>query len=179
MKQERLVDVHSKSFGSSWTTELYRRVMESPGYEAQNEIVVVAPDGGDPVLKLSLPPTPALNQWNGESLEEVRAEAYGVDDSVYATIHMQNGVWQYNAGGVPQDLIDYGVIMAIDVWEQGGDQYFDTYERVCLLGEGRLIYFDATQSPRPQVEITLVDFENGYTCGWIPNAGTLVLIRPK
>ena len=134
----------------------------------------------DPVTgEVIQPSTPALNQWNGEYLEEVRAEAYGVDDSVYATIHMQNGAWQYNAGGVPQTLIDYGVIMAIDVWEQDGDQYFDTYERVCLLGEGRLIYFDATQSPRRQVEITPVDFEDGYTCGWIPNAGTLVLIAPE
>lgn len=125
------------------------------------------------------PSTPSLNQWNGEYPEEIRAEGFGVDDNVYATVHMQNGAWQYNAGGVPEALIDYGVIMAIDVWEQGGDQYFDTYERVCLLGEGRLIYFDATQAPRPQIEITPVDFEGGYTCGWIPNAGTLVLIEPE
>jgi len=131
------------------------------------------------VVPVAIPGTPPLNQWNGEYPEEDRAEAYAVDDNVYATIHMQNGAWQYNAGGIPQDLIDYGVILAIDVWEQGGDQYFDNYERVCLLGEGRLIFFDATQSPRPMTEILPVDFEDGYTCGWIPNAGTVVLIDPE
>jgi len=37
--------VHSGAFGSAWTEEEYRAVMESPGYDASNELVVVAPDG--------------------------------------------------------------------------------------------------------------------------------------
>lgn len=37
--------LHSAGFGSSWTPELYRRVMESPGYAAERELVVEAPDG--------------------------------------------------------------------------------------------------------------------------------------
>jgi len=37
--------VHAASFGSQWTTELYRKVMESPGYSADREYVVEAPDG--------------------------------------------------------------------------------------------------------------------------------------
>ena len=41
----RLVDVHSASFGSQWTEELYRNVMESPGYAPEREIVIVAPSG--------------------------------------------------------------------------------------------------------------------------------------
>ena len=40
-----VADVHSASFGSSWTTEQYRKVMESPGYAAEHEYVVEAPDG--------------------------------------------------------------------------------------------------------------------------------------
>lgn len=37
--------VHSAGFGSKWTPELYRRVMESPGYSADRELVAEAPDG--------------------------------------------------------------------------------------------------------------------------------------
>ncbi len=40
-----LAEVHAASFGSTWTPELYRKVMESPGYAAEREFVVVAPDG--------------------------------------------------------------------------------------------------------------------------------------
>ncbi|MEQ8675496.1 MAG: choice-of-anchor Q domain-containing protein [Aggregatilineales bacterium] len=142
------------------------------------QAAVVNPTTGETTFEIIQIAVPSLNEWSATATEN-RAEAYGVQDNVYATVHMQNGAWQYNSGGVPQDLIDYGVILAIDVWEQGGDQFFDHYEKVCLQGEGRLIYFDATLSPRPMVEITPVTFEDGYTCGWIPNAGTLVLIDPE
>lgn len=37
-------ELHSAGFGSSWTTELYRRVMESPGYAPEHELLVEAPD---------------------------------------------------------------------------------------------------------------------------------------
>lgn len=40
-----LAEVHSSAFDSGWTAESYRRVMESPGYDAEREMVVVAPDG--------------------------------------------------------------------------------------------------------------------------------------
>lgn len=40
-----IAELHAAGFGSSWTPELYRRVMESPGYEPEREILVVAPDG--------------------------------------------------------------------------------------------------------------------------------------
>lgn len=40
-----LIDVHSASFGSEWTESLYRTVMESPGYDPERELVVVAPSG--------------------------------------------------------------------------------------------------------------------------------------
>jgi len=38
-------EVHAASFGSTWTAELYRTVMESPGYSAEREFVVEAPNG--------------------------------------------------------------------------------------------------------------------------------------
>jgi GNAT superfamily N-acetyltransferase len=40
-----LAEVHNASFRPKWTPELYRKVMESPGYEPERELVVQAPDG--------------------------------------------------------------------------------------------------------------------------------------
>ena len=40
-----LADVHKASFGVDWTPELYRQVMESPGYAPERELVIQAPDG--------------------------------------------------------------------------------------------------------------------------------------
>jgi ribosomal protein S18 acetylase RimI-like enzyme/heme-degrading monooxygenase HmoA len=40
-----LAGVHVASFGSNWTAETYRKVIESPGYVPELEYVVVAPDG--------------------------------------------------------------------------------------------------------------------------------------
>lgn len=41
----QLAAVHSASFGSDWTADTYHHVMESPGYDVERELVVVAPDG--------------------------------------------------------------------------------------------------------------------------------------
>jgi mycothiol synthase len=41
----QLVEVHSRSFGSSWTEEQYLRVMRADGFHIEREVVVVAPDG--------------------------------------------------------------------------------------------------------------------------------------
>lgn len=38
-------DVHAAGFGSTWTEEAYRKVMASPGYDPQRELLAVAPDG--------------------------------------------------------------------------------------------------------------------------------------
>lgn len=40
-----LAGIHAASFGSTWTPETYRKVMESPGYAADRELVVEAADG--------------------------------------------------------------------------------------------------------------------------------------
>lgn len=40
-----LAAVHAGSFNVEWPTELYRRLMESPGYDPERELVVEAPDG--------------------------------------------------------------------------------------------------------------------------------------
>ncbi len=41
---EAIAGVHAAGFGSSWTPELYRRVMESPGYSPERELLIEAPD---------------------------------------------------------------------------------------------------------------------------------------
>jgi mycothiol synthase len=40
-----LAAVHRAAFGVEWTAESYGKVMGSPGYSAESELVVVAPDG--------------------------------------------------------------------------------------------------------------------------------------
>jgi mycothiol synthase len=40
-----LAEVHNASFKVNWTPELYRKVMESPGYAPERELVIQAPDG--------------------------------------------------------------------------------------------------------------------------------------
>jgi mycothiol synthase len=40
-----LAEVHAAAFGSTWTPEMYRKLMQSPGYSAQCEFVVEAPGG--------------------------------------------------------------------------------------------------------------------------------------
>ena len=40
-----LAEVHAASFGSTWTPEMYRKVMQSPGYAAEREFIIEAADG--------------------------------------------------------------------------------------------------------------------------------------
>jgi len=40
-----LAEVHNACFRVNWTPELYRKVMESPGYAPERELVIQSPDG--------------------------------------------------------------------------------------------------------------------------------------
>ncbi|MEO8611907.1 MAG: GNAT family N-acetyltransferase [Chloroflexota bacterium] len=42
---EKLIAVQNATFGWSWTPETYRPVLESPAFQAEQQLVVVAPDG--------------------------------------------------------------------------------------------------------------------------------------
>ncbi|MCL4254935.1 MAG: hypothetical protein KJ043_14320 [Anaerolineae bacterium] len=98
-------------------------------------------------------------------------------DNTYCRVLMKNGAVINYAGAVPQNLIDLGVIFAVDVYRlQGGQSIteFPNYTRVCLAGQGRLFYLDARISPRALSELT-TETDGAFTCGWIPAAGTLVL----
>jgi ribosomal protein S18 acetylase RimI-like enzyme len=52
---EKIVSLINDSFGWHWTVERYQRVMRAPGYRADNEWVVVAPDGRFAASCLLLP----------------------------------------------------------------------------------------------------------------------------
>ena len=106
-------------------------------------------------------------------------EAFGMTDNTYCRLLMKNGGVIKFPGAVPQNLINLGVILAVDVYRlQGGQSItdFGGYSRICLAGEGRLFYLDARTSPRAQVELATESLD-GMTCGWIPAAGTLVLTK--
>jgi ribosomal protein S18 acetylase RimI-like enzyme len=40
-----LAEVHASSFGSSWTTGMYEKLMGTPGYDPTRELAAIAPDG--------------------------------------------------------------------------------------------------------------------------------------
>jgi len=42
---DKLVALVNTAFGWNWTVEAYQEVLRSPGYRAENEMVVIAPDG--------------------------------------------------------------------------------------------------------------------------------------
>jgi len=42
---QRLADVHDGAFGPKWSEAKYRKVMQTEGYDAERELVVVAPGG--------------------------------------------------------------------------------------------------------------------------------------
>ena len=130
------------------------------------------PDGE--VIAPVVPAPPMCNEVSGDIV------AFGLPDGVYCRVLMQNGRWMTNFGTVPGNLAEASPLIAVDVFRITGETVvnddFGGYQQVCLPGEGRMIFLDATQSPRPQVEITPVEYVDGATCGWIPNAGTLVLL---
>lgn len=96
---------------------------------------------------------------------------------------MTNGAVVAFPGAIPQNLINAGVIRAVDIFRLNGGQSiptFPNYAQVCLLGVGRFMYMDANGVPRKQVEMPSTvqgTGNNAYTCAWIPNPGTVILIN--
>jgi hypothetical protein len=133
--------------------------------------------GDDGTVIVAPPPSgPAPPMCN--LIDSTDISAHGLPDGFYCRVLMRDGAWQTHAGTVPQELINNGVILAVDVFELSGQQvnnHFGGHVPICLSGAGRLIFLDATTSPRAMIELETFS-EGGMTCGWVPNAGTLVLI---
>lgn len=73
-----------------------------------------------------------------------------------------------------QSLVDAGPIQAVDVFDPAGGAAANGAQ-VCLLGNGRLIFLNASGTPRTPTELDATR-GGGYTCAFIPGAGTAVLI---
>ncbi|HRF94042.1 MAG TPA: hypothetical protein PLZ51_02550 [Aggregatilineales bacterium] len=50
-----------------------------------------------------------------------------------------------------------------------------TVQTVCLAGIGRMVFLDASTSPRTQVDMSSF-VEANYTCTFLTHSGTLVLM---
>ncbi|MCL4254402.1 MAG: hypothetical protein KJ043_11570 [Anaerolineae bacterium] len=98
-------------------------------------------------------------------------------DNTYCRILMKDGAVIGYSGAIPAQLINLGVILAVDVYRlEGGRSLteFPNYARVCLSGQGRLFYMDSRNAPRVSIELQSENVD-GLTCGWIPAPGTLIL----
>jgi hypothetical protein len=103
--------------------------------------------------------------------------APGAPDNTYCRVLMRDGGVVSYSGAVPQNLVDLGVIFAVDVYRLEGGRAITTfpdYTQICLSGAGRMFYLDARLSPRDITEMSTETVDN-MTCAWIPATGTLVL----
>ncbi|MDX2077109.1 MAG: Ig-like domain-containing protein [bacterium] len=123
-----------------------------------------------PVVQAPPPPVPDRCDIRGYSLE--------MPVGIFCTDLYENGQFTI-AGSVPANLAP--VIDAVDVGKFNGERTvsgeFGTGLPICLMGQGRLFFLDASTSPRAQFELTTFSVD-GKTCGFIINSGTVVLIAP-
>ena len=68
-----------------------------------------------------------------------------------------------------QEVVDMGVLDAVDVWGNIGGGY-----EVCFPRQGVIVFLDAATSPRTVTEVEQY-ISDGYTCAMMDRAGTLVL----
>ena len=81
-----------------------------------------------------------------------------------------NNIRRIDAGGIGvQRIINAGYMAAVDIW---GD---DLPEEVCLDGVGRMLFLDASTSPRAESWLDSVQ-RGGRTCAEIDGPGTVVLM---
>jgi hypothetical protein len=127
-------------------------------------------------------PVPSCADLTGSTSPVVSA---GIPDSmtgsVFCRVLIENRQTLVSNAGAQigvQAVLDQGIIQAVDIFvADGSTAAFAAPVTVCLLGEGRLIYLDASQSPRtPQLLSSSVN--NGYTCGTVVSTGTAVLVNP-
>lgn len=123
-----------------------------------------------PIVQLPPPPIPDRCDIRGYSLE--------MPVGIFCTDLYESGQFTI-PGSVPANLAP--VIDAVDVGKFNGERTisgeFETGLPICLVGQGRLFFLDASTSPRAQFELTTF-FVDGRTCGFIINSGTVVLIAP-
>jgi tartrate-resistant acid phosphatase type 5 len=102
------------------------------------------------------------------------------DGSVFCRVIAQNGTFVQEAAEIGNaGVLNQGVIQAVDVFgmTHGGASAtrFNSSVKVCLQGNGRFLYLDATTQPRALSQLPTTS-EGGYTCALIFNAGTVALV---
>jgi rare lipoprotein A (peptidoglycan hydrolase) len=130
------------------------------------------------------PPVPLCADFNGSTNNIVRADvpAGTVNNgSVFCRVLNENGQFRVSASEVGNaSILSQGVLQAVDVFGllHNGVSIarFDLSVTICLRGSGSLIYLDATGIPRV-ARVIPASSSGGYTCGSIPNAGTVVLVN--
>ncbi len=75
------------------------------------------------------------------------------------------------AGVGREDLVERGVIDAVDIWS-----YVNGGLEVCFRNRGALVFLDAAYAPRMLMELAAFQ-RDGMTCGKIDRAGTVVLLH--
>jgi hypothetical protein len=101
-----------------------------------------------------------------------------VPADTYCRVLMRNGGWVNNPGSVPQEVIDRGVILAVEVFSLEGGQSlreFETAFPLCFEGRGRIVFLDALTSPRAETELPSAESAQ-FTCTFVPNPGTVALV---
>ena len=124
-----------------------------------------------PPVTSAPPPVPQKCDVGGFSLE--------IPEGVFCTDLFANGRILI-PGSIPSNLASR-TIEAVDIGSFNGRTVvsgeFGTGLPICLGGIGRLIFLDASTSPRAQFELNTF-IADDKTCGFIINSGTVVLITP-
>lgn len=136
-------------------------------------INVIPPVVVVPVDPVQAPAPPQCNEPNGDIV------GFALPDGIYCRTLYANGAWRETAGSVPIELVNAGAIRAVDIYRVTGGSVvsgeFGAGVPVCLAGVGRMVFLDASTSPRVPVDIrSFVD--GNFTCTFITHSGTLVLL---
>ena len=93
---------------------------------------------------------------------------------VNAELGLNSGIqfqrFDHYAVGV-QSVADRGILDVVDVWGQANQKY-----EVCFPQAGAIVFLDASTSPRSVVNVDSFT-RDGYTCGSMNRAGTMVLVK--
>jgi hypothetical protein len=120
---------------------------------------------------------PLCGDFDGSTTPVVRASIPATD--AFCRVLAKNGTLT-SAAAASQignaTVLAQGVIHAVDIFMTSGGTALASPAKVCLLGKGRFIYLDASKSPR-QPQLLATKTEKGYACAFIPNTGTVVLVK--
>ncbi len=121
---------------------------------------------------------PMCGDLNGSTSPVVRAGF--AESGVFCRVLAENGAFTSSLAGAQigvKSVLDRGVVQAVDVFmPSGASASFSAAAQVCLQGEGAFVYLNGAQSPRVPQDLTTT-WRDGYTCAYIPNPGTVVLVR--